>query len=60
MNTWCRDKIPVEGNFGQTYDRVNDSVDNLNQDFSTRVVVKVGLEVRQITFLPFLVYRFGV
>ncbi|KAJ6656984.1 hypothetical protein lerEdw1_002985 [Lerista edwardsae] len=40
MNTWCRDRIPVEGNFGQTYDRVNGSVDNLNQDFSARVEVK--------------------
>ncbi|XP_060109121.1 E3 ubiquitin-protein ligase DCST1 [Heteronotia binoei] len=40
MNAWCRDKIPVDGNFGQTYDRVNGSVDNLNQDFSADLVVK--------------------
>ncbi|XP_070806369.1 E3 ubiquitin-protein ligase DCST1 [Pituophis catenifer annectens] len=40
MNTWCRDKIPVEGNFGQTYDRVNGSVDNLNQDFTASVVIQ--------------------
>nr|XP_056708520.1 E3 ubiquitin-protein ligase DCST1 [Euleptes europaea] len=40
MHTWCRDKIPVEGNFGQTYDRVNGSVDNLNQDFTADLVVK--------------------
>uniref|UniRef100_A0A8D2KWZ5 DC-STAMP domain containing 1 n=1 Tax=Varanus komodoensis TaxID=61221 RepID=A0A8D2KWZ5_VARKO len=38
MHVWCRDKIPVEGNFGQTYDRVNSSVDSLNQDFTARVV----------------------
>ncbi|KAJ7307338.1 hypothetical protein JRQ81_009348 [Phrynocephalus forsythii] len=40
MHTWCRDKIPVEGNFGQTYDRVNGSVDNLNQDFTASLVIK--------------------
>ncbi|XP_062821045.1 E3 ubiquitin-protein ligase DCST1 [Anolis carolinensis] len=40
MYTWCRDKIPVEGNFGQTYDRVNGSVDNLNQDFTATLVYK--------------------
>ncbi|XP_015681529.1 E3 ubiquitin-protein ligase DCST1 [Protobothrops mucrosquamatus] len=40
MNSWCRDKIPVEGNFGQTYDRVNDSVENLNQDFTASVVIQ--------------------
>ncbi|XP_061461947.1 E3 ubiquitin-protein ligase DCST1 [Rhineura floridana] len=39
MHAWCRDKIPVEGNFGQTYDRVNDSVDSLNQDFTASLVV---------------------
>ncbi|XP_007436354.1 E3 ubiquitin-protein ligase DCST1 [Python bivittatus] len=40
MNAWCRDKIPVEGNFGQTYDRVNGSVDSLNQDFTASVVIQ--------------------
>uniref|UniRef100_A0ABM5F4W2 E3 ubiquitin-protein ligase DCST1 n=1 Tax=Pogona vitticeps TaxID=103695 RepID=A0ABM5F4W2_9SAUR len=40
MHTWCRDKIPVEGNFGQTYDRVNGSVDSLNQDFTATLVIK--------------------
>ncbi|XP_062488293.1 E3 ubiquitin-protein ligase DCST1 isoform X1 [Pezoporus occidentalis] len=38
MNSWCRDKIPVEGNFGQTYDMMNNSVSNLSQEFSTSVV----------------------
>ncbi|XP_070622886.1 E3 ubiquitin-protein ligase DCST1 isoform X2 [Erythrolamprus reginae] len=40
MNTWCRDKIPVEGNFGPTYDRVNGSVEHLNQDFTASVVIQ--------------------
>ncbi|KAL7978091.1 hypothetical protein Chor_005078 [Crotalus horridus] len=48
MNTWCRDKIPVEGNFGQTYDRVNDSVENLNQDFTASVVIQVYQSSKQL------------
>ncbi|XP_048338801.1 E3 ubiquitin-protein ligase DCST1 isoform X2 [Sphaerodactylus townsendi] len=40
MNAWCRDKIPVDGNFGQTFDNVNGSVDNLNQDFTADLVIK--------------------
>ncbi|XP_019329667.1 PREDICTED: DC-STAMP domain-containing protein 1 [Aptenodytes forsteri] len=38
MHSWCWDKIPVEGNFGQMYDLVNNSVSNLSQDFSASVV----------------------
>ncbi|KAM6190258.1 E3 ubiquitin-protein ligase DCST1 [Sarcoramphus papa] len=38
MHGWCWDKIPVEGNFGQMYDLVNNSVSNLSQDFSASVV----------------------
>uniref|UniRef100_A0A8C8RHV0 DC-STAMP domain containing 1 n=1 Tax=Pelusios castaneus TaxID=367368 RepID=A0A8C8RHV0_9SAUR len=40
LHTWCRDKIPVEGNFGQTYDKVNSSVDGISRDFSAQLVVK--------------------
>ncbi|XP_042295667.1 E3 ubiquitin-protein ligase DCST1 isoform X2 [Sceloporus undulatus] len=40
MYTWCRDRIPVEGNFGQTYDRVSGSVDNLNQDFTATLAIQ--------------------
>ncbi|XP_043358200.1 E3 ubiquitin-protein ligase DCST1 [Dermochelys coriacea] len=40
MYTWCKDKIPVEGNFGQTYDKVNHSVAGISQDFSAQLVVK--------------------
>ncbi|KAM6037721.1 E3 ubiquitin-protein ligase DCST1 isoform 2-T2 [Theristicus caerulescens] len=42
VDSWCRDRIPVEGNFGQMYDMVNNSVSNLSQDFSTSVVFQVG------------------
>ncbi|KAM6112536.1 E3 ubiquitin-protein ligase DCST1 [Phoenicopterus ruber ruber] len=38
MHGWCSDRIPVEGNFGQMYDQVNNSVGNLSQEFSARVV----------------------
>ncbi|XP_065430421.1 E3 ubiquitin-protein ligase DCST1 [Chrysemys picta bellii] len=40
MHAWCRDKIPVEGNFGQTYDKVNGSVAGISQDFSAQLVIK--------------------
>ncbi|XP_068271216.1 E3 ubiquitin-protein ligase DCST1 [Nyctibius grandis] len=40
MKTWCRDRIPVDSNFGQMYDKVNDSVGSLSQEFSASVVVQ--------------------
>ncbi|XP_038624420.1 E3 ubiquitin-protein ligase DCST1 [Tachyglossus aculeatus] len=39
MGPWCRNRIPVEGNFGQTYDSVNDSVNGLGSEFSARVEI---------------------
>ncbi|XP_039943894.1 DC-STAMP domain-containing protein 2-like [Hirundo rustica] len=32
MTPWCEERVPVDGNFGQTYDQVNDSVNSLSQD----------------------------
>ncbi|XP_074708966.1 E3 ubiquitin-protein ligase DCST1 [Strix uralensis] len=40
MRSWCQDRIPVDGNFGQMYDMVNHSVSNLSQDFSSEVVLQ--------------------
>ncbi|XP_042640834.1 LOW QUALITY PROTEIN: E3 ubiquitin-protein ligase DCST1 [Tyto alba] len=40
MNSWCRENIPVEGNFGQMYDLVNNSVSNLRQEFTASVVIQ--------------------
>nr|XP_021138077.1 DC-STAMP domain-containing protein 1 [Columba livia] len=37
---WCQNKIPVEGNFGQMYDMVNDTVGNISQEFSASVVIQ--------------------
>ncbi|XP_067878645.1 E3 ubiquitin-protein ligase DCST1 isoform X1 [Heterodontus francisci] len=39
MTPWCKDRIPVDSNFGQLYDKVNGSVDNLNQDFTAEMAV---------------------
>ncbi|XP_068426853.1 E3 ubiquitin-protein ligase DCST1 isoform X2 [Clinocottus analis] len=45
MTPWCRDQIPVEGNFGSLFDRLNLSVDLLSREFSTSVVLKEQQEV---------------
>ena len=43
MTPWCRDQIPVEGNFGQTFDQLNRSMDRLATEFSTSLVLEVDL-----------------
>ncbi|XP_056300626.1 disintegrin and metalloproteinase domain-containing protein 12-like [Pseudoliparis swirei] len=40
MTPWCREQIPVEGNFGQLFDRLNLSVDLLSREFSTSLVLQ--------------------
>lgn len=45
MTPWCREEVPVEGNFGQTFDLLNSSIDLLSREFSTDLV----LEVRAVT-----------
>ncbi|XP_013883924.1 DC-STAMP domain-containing protein 1 [Austrofundulus limnaeus] len=40
MTPWCREQIPVEGNFGQLFDRLNVSVDQLSREFSTELVLQ--------------------
>lgn len=41
MTPWCRDEIPVEGNFGQTFDKLNLSIDKLGAEFTTNVILQV-------------------
>lgn len=41
MGVWCRSRIPVEGNFGQTYDSLNQSVRGLDREFSADIDIKV-------------------
>ncbi|XP_075396870.1 E3 ubiquitin-protein ligase DCST1 [Tenrec ecaudatus] len=40
MELWCRNRIPVEGNFGQTYDSLNQSVHSLTTEFSASIHLK--------------------
>ncbi|XP_040855302.1 E3 ubiquitin-protein ligase DCST1 [Ochotona curzoniae] len=40
MGVWCRSRIPVEGNFGQTYDSLNQSVRGLDREFSADIDIK--------------------
>ncbi|KAF7645204.1 hypothetical protein LDENG_00208470, partial [Lucifuga dentata] len=40
MTPWCRDEIPVEGNFGQLFDKLNLSVDLLSREFSTELLIQ--------------------
>uniref|UniRef100_A0A2K5QYP1 DC-STAMP domain containing 1 n=1 Tax=Cebus imitator TaxID=2715852 RepID=A0A2K5QYP1_CEBIM len=51
MEVWCRNRIPVEGNFGQTYDSLNRSIHGLDGEFSANIDLKclpqpVGLDAR--------------
>lgn len=41
MTPWCRQQLPVEGNFGQLFDQLNVSVDLLSREFSTELVLQV-------------------
>ncbi|XP_044062730.1 E3 ubiquitin-protein ligase DCST1 isoform X2 [Siniperca chuatsi] len=40
MTPWCREQIPVEGNFGQLFDQLNLSVNLLSREFSTELVLQ--------------------
>ncbi|XP_062847764.1 E3 ubiquitin-protein ligase DCST1 [Trichomycterus rosablanca] len=40
MTPWCKDQIPVEGNFGQTFDKLSSSIDKLGEQFTTDVVLE--------------------
>ncbi|XP_007108956.1 LOW QUALITY PROTEIN: E3 ubiquitin-protein ligase DCST1 [Physeter macrocephalus] len=40
MEVWCRSRIPVEGNFGQTYDSLNQSIHSLEGEFSATINLK--------------------
>ncbi|XP_030885561.1 E3 ubiquitin-protein ligase DCST1 [Leptonychotes weddellii] len=40
MEIWCRRRIPIEGNFGQTYDSLNRSIHDLEGEFSATIELK--------------------
>ncbi|XP_074174706.1 E3 ubiquitin-protein ligase DCST1 isoform X1 [Rhinolophus sinicus] len=48
MGVWCRSRIPVEGNFGQTYDSLNQSIRDLGGEFSATIDLK---EEKQATLV---------
>ncbi|XP_068031301.1 E3 ubiquitin-protein ligase DCST1 [Anomalospiza imberbis] len=37
MRQWCEERIPVDGNFGHMYDRVNSTINSLSQEFSASI-----------------------
>lgn len=41
MTPWCTEKIPVEGNFGQTFDKLDYSINRLAEHFTTSAVFQV-------------------
>ncbi|XP_075048440.1 E3 ubiquitin-protein ligase DCST1 isoform X2 [Mixophyes fleayi] len=54
-NTWCRNKLPLEGNFGHLFDKVNATMNNLDHGFSSEEYVKkeersmfVGLNISEL------------
>uniref|UniRef100_A0A3Q1EL76 DC-STAMP domain containing 1 n=1 Tax=Acanthochromis polyacanthus TaxID=80966 RepID=A0A3Q1EL76_9TELE len=40
MTPWCREHIPVEGNFGQLFDQLNSSVNQLSREFIAELTVE--------------------
>ncbi|KAL1772114.1 DC-STAMP domain-containing protein 1 [Sigmodon hispidus] len=40
MEIWCYKRIPVEGNFGQTYDSLNQSINGLYGEFTANIDIK--------------------
>ncbi|KAF1388553.1 hypothetical protein PFLUV_G00091470 [Perca fluviatilis] len=40
MTPWCREQIPIEGNFGQLFDQLNRSVNLLSREFRAKLILK--------------------
>ncbi|KAG2468643.1 RAB5B protein, partial [Polypterus senegalus] len=40
---WCKDKIPIDPNFGETFDRFSSSVDNMDKGFSSSMMVQSSI-----------------
>ncbi|CAH2327541.1 E3 ubiquitin- ligase DCST1 [Pelobates cultripes] len=40
VNAWCKQKIPIEENFGETFDKVDGTMNNMDNGFNTKEVVK--------------------
>ncbi|MBN3291915.1 DCST1 ligase, partial [Polypterus senegalus] len=44
---WCKDKIPIDPNFGETFDRFSSSVDNMDKGFSSSMMVQVIMNTKE-------------
>ncbi|XP_063054024.1 E3 ubiquitin-protein ligase DCST1 isoform X2 [Engraulis encrasicolus] len=40
LTPWCREEVPVEGNFGQTFDKLSASIDQLGAEFHTSMTLQ--------------------
>ncbi|XP_044129920.1 E3 ubiquitin-protein ligase DCST1 [Bufo gargarizans] len=55
VNRWCKSRLPLEGNFGQVFEWINNTVYNLNKGFSSTLVVRkeeqsiFGVNISQIS-----------
>ncbi|XP_073498427.1 E3 ubiquitin-protein ligase DCST1 [Phyllobates terribilis] len=40
INRWCKKRLPLEGNFGQIFDLVNETVYNLDKNYTSAIVMR--------------------
>ncbi|XP_028306728.1 E3 ubiquitin-protein ligase DCST1 [Gouania willdenowi] len=53
MTPWCKENVPVEGNFGLLFDQLNSSVDQLTKEFTTEVHVEEEQKQEVLSDSPF-------
>ncbi|XP_069806044.1 E3 ubiquitin-protein ligase DCST1 isoform X2 [Dendropsophus ebraccatus] len=56
VNKWCKERLPLEGNFGQAFDLVNKTMYNLGKNFTSAIVMRkeehtvlFGVNISQLT-----------
>ncbi|KAM4013388.1 E3 ubiquitin-protein ligase DCST1 isoform 2-T2 [Anomaloglossus baeobatrachus] len=40
INRWCKKRLPLEGNFGQAFDLINETVYNLGKNYTSAIVMR--------------------
>ncbi|XP_071971195.1 E3 ubiquitin-protein ligase DCST1 isoform X2 [Engystomops pustulosus] len=57
VTKWCKNRVPLEGNFGNSFDLVNETVHSLDKGFSSTLVVRkeerdmlVGINITRLSF----------
>ncbi|TDH11201.1 hypothetical protein EPR50_G00058360 [Perca flavescens] len=48
MTPWCREQIPIEGNFGQLFDQLNRSVNLLSREFRAKLILKEQQQQQEV------------